>query len=61
MMEGSRIPWTRSKVGSLLYWDEVWGKGLRRVKRINRRDERRWLRLELAREAEDGWDQLHLS
>lgn len=51
-MEGSRIPWTHSKVAASLYWDEVWGAGLRKCKRINRRDERRYLLMEMAKEVE---------
>lgn len=56
-MEGSRLPWTRSKVGSLLYWNEVWGDGLRKCKRIMRRDERRWLKMELDKEASNDYDE----
>ena len=52
-MEGRKVPWTHSKVGSLLFWHEVWGAGLRKCKRIMRRDERRWLKMEMDKEAND--------
>ena len=53
-MEGRKVPWTHSKVGALLFWHEVRGNGLRKCKRIMRRDDRRYLKMEMWEEMNDS-------